>query len=258
MKVINLHGNFMKILGIIPTRYASSRFPGKALADVGGKPMLQRVYEQSQMSSFLSQLVVATDDERIFDTCIRLNIPVEMTADYHRSGTDRCAEVAKNHPEYEAIISIHCDEPFIMSNQIDILAKTLLQNSTADIVTLAKFIQTQEELCDSDVVKIVFGYNMEAIYMSRHPIPYYAFAEKEEWLLRHQYYKHIGLYGFKRETLLEVAALNVSYLETSENLEALRWIENDYNVKVALTDYDSLEINTPEDLAELLTRKQNI
>lgn len=248
----------MQILGIIPTRYASSRFPGKALADIGGKPMLQWVYEQSRMSSFLSHLLVATDDERIYETCQSLNIPVEMTSDYHRSGTDRCAEVTRKLPEYDAIINIHCDEPFIMSNQIDILAKTLLQNSNADIATLAKFIQSQEELDDPDVVKIVFGYNMEAIYMSRHPIPYFAFADKEEWLLRHQYYKHIGLYGFKRETLLEVASINESYLETSENVEALRWIENDYNVKVALTDYDSLEINTPEDLEELLIRRAHI
>ncbi len=248
----------MQILGIIPTRYASSRFPGKALADIGGKPMLQRVYEQSKLSSFLSHLLVATDDERIADTCIELGIPVEMTSDYHRSGTDRCAEVSRKYPEYEAIVSIHCDEPFIMSNQIDILAKTLIQNSNADIATLAKFIESQEELDDPEIVKIVFGNNQEAIYMSRHPIPYFVHANKEEWLLRHQYYKHIGLYGFKRDTLLEVAALNVSYLETSENVEALRWIENDYNVKVALTDYDSIEINTPQDLEDLMSNRTNL
>ena len=242
----------MRILGIIPTRYASSRFPGKALADIGGKPMIQWVCEQSKMSSFLTDIIVATDDERIFDTCVSLNLRVEMTSDYHRSGTDRCAEVIKRHPDYEAVIYIHCDEPFIMPNQIDILAKTLLQNDSAEIATLAKFIQSQEELDDPDVVKIVFGSNNEAIYMSRHPIPYFAFANKEEWLLRHQYYKHIGLYGFKRETLLEVSSINESYLETSENVEALRWIENDYNVKVSLTDNDSIEINTPEDLEELL------
>ncbi|MCO6461464.1 MAG: 3-deoxy-manno-octulosonate cytidylyltransferase [Saprospiraceae bacterium] len=248
----------MQILGIIPTRYASSRFPGKALADVGGKPMLQRVYEQTKLSSFLSHLIVATDDERIAEMCIKLDIPVEMTSDYHRSGTDRCAEVASKYPEYDAIISIHCDEPFIMSNQIDILAKTLLQNSNADIATLAKFIESREELDDPEVVKIVFGYNQEAIYMSRHPIPYFVHASKEEWLLRHQYYKHIGLYAFKKETLLEIAALNVSYLETAENVEALRWIENDYNVKVSLTDYDSIEINTPKDLEELLNNRSHL
>lgn len=244
----------MKILGIIPTRYESTRFPGKALVDIAGKPMIQRVYEQASMSEYLTDLVIATDDSRIADVCNVFGMKVELTADYHRSGTDRCAEIARNHTEFDAIINIHCDEPFLNPIQIDILAKTLLQNESAEIATLAKFITDQTELNDPDVVKIVFGNNMEAIYMSRHPIPYYFFADKEEWLLRHQYYKHIGLYGYKRETLIELSTINVSYLESSENVEALRWIENDYNVKVALTDNDSTEINTIEDLDKLLNK----
>ena len=242
----------MKTLGIIPARYESSRFLGKALADVDGIPLIQRVYNQVSMSEYIDDCIVATDNEEIFNVCSSLAIPVEMTQHFHKSGIDRIAEVAKRHEDYEAVIYIHCDEPFIMPAQVDLLVRGLMQDERTEITTLAKAIKEQHQLLDPDIVKIVFGMNHEAIYLSRLPIPYFSQAPEEEWLMRHQYYKHIGLYGFKRDTLLTLGNINESALEQAENIEALRWIENDFNIKVIVTDIDSIEINTPEDLEKIL------
>jgi 3-deoxy-manno-octulosonate cytidylyltransferase (CMP-KDO synthetase) len=242
----------MRFLGIIPAQYNSSRFPGKPLADIDGKPLIQRVFDQVNTSEFLDEVIVATDHDAIYAACQQLNIPVEMTESFHKSGLERIAEVAGRHPEFDAVIYIHCDEPFIMSVQIDLLAKGIMYSERTDISTLAKAIREDEDLLDPDIVKIVFGMDQEAIYLSRHPIPYYHKAPVEEWLLRQPYYKHIGLYGFRRDILLEVTGINESNLEKSEDITALRWIENEYHVRVQLTDLDSIEINTPDDLERLL------
>lgn len=241
----------MKILGIIPARFESTRFPGKPLADIDGMPLIQRVYNQVSMSDYLDEVIIATDHPLIMEKCLELDLPMEETQSYHKSGIERIAEVARRHSEYDAIVYIHCDEPFIMPVQIDLLAKGLMDGRT-EITTLAKVVRDYEELTDPEVVKIVFGMNHEAIYLSRQPIPYFVDATKEEWLMRHQYHKHIGLYGFRRETLLEVSQINESQLERAEHIDALRWIENDYNIKVVLTDLDSIEINTPEDILRII------
>lgn len=175
-----------------------------------------------------------------------------MTESFHKSGLERIAEVAERHPEFDGVVYIHCDEPFIMAVQIDLLVKGIMYSERTDISTLAKAIRDESELLNPDVVKIVFGMDQEAIYLSRHPIPYYQKAPVNEWLMRQPYYKHISLYGFRRDILLEVTRINESNLEKSEEIIPLRWIENEYHVRVQLTDLDSIEINTPQDLYDLL------
>lgn len=244
---------FMRLLGIIPARFGSMRFPGKPLVKIGDKAMVERVYEQASHSTFLNKVIVATDHQDIYDYCVSHGLNVEMTSIHHMSGTERCAEVAQRHDEYDIVLNIHCDEPFLITDQIDIICRVFIdQTDSVDIVTLAKNIKDDLTLMDPDEVKVVFGTNMEAIYFSRLPIPFFRAADQQEWLLRHPYYKHIDLTGFRREILVEVASLNESYLETAEEIEALRWIENDYRIKIALTDIDSLEINSPEDLQKLV------
>ena len=241
----------MKILGIIPARFGSTRFPGKPLVDIDGKTMIQRVYEQAKNCSALTDVIVATDDERIFNEVIRFGGKVVMTSTLHQSGTDRCAEVVNKLTEkYDVIINIQGDEPFIDPKQITQLCNCFLDEKT-QIATLTKSITDQADLFNENKVKVTFNTNYFAIYFSRNAIPFFRGETHENWLKKHNYFKHIGIYGYKIEILKEIALLKPSKLELAEGLEQLRWIENGYNIKIAETGLEAISIDTPEDVAKL-------
>ncbi len=241
----------MKILGIIPARYDSTRFPGKPLIDLAGKSMIQRVYEQSKKASSLADVVVATDDERIFNAVKAFKGNVIMTSPNHKSGTDRCAEVCKKMIGFDAIINIQGDEPLIDPKQINLLASCFNDIST-ELATLVKQIETHEELFNQNTPKVIINKNSEAIYFSRQVIPFIKNVTAEKFLDNHIFYKHIGIYGYRTTTLGIVSKLKLSNLEQSEQLEQLRWIENGYKIKVAITKNESLAIDVPEDVAKVL------
>lgn len=236
------------ILAVIPARWASSRFPGKPLAMIAGKSMIQRVFEQVSQSNSVEQVVVATDDVGIYDHVQSFGGQAVLTSPDHPSGTDRCAEVARMFPDATIILNVQGDEPFILPQQIDLLANTLINAPNASIATLVKRLSDTSMLFNPNVVKAVFSQNAGAIYFSRHPIPYIRGTEPDNWLERHAFYKHIGLYGFKRHTLLEIASLPPTPLEQAESLEQLRWLENGYHIAVGITDWETLGVDTPEDL----------
>jgi 3-deoxy-manno-octulosonate cytidylyltransferase (CMP-KDO synthetase) len=240
----------MKVLGIIPARYASSRFPGKPLVDIGGKSMIQRVYEQAKKCGNLNEVVVATDDDRIFSHVQAFGGLAVMTADTHQSGTDRCAEVALLHPEYEVIINIQGDEPFIDPEQISKLAACFTDKDT-QLATLIKRIKTEEELFNTNSPKVVVNKLSEAVYFSRSALPHIRGQEPENWLEFYTFFKHIGIYGYRADVLQQVTKLPVSSLEKAESLEQLRWIENGYRIKVAETELETYAVDIPEDLLRL-------
>lgn len=241
----------MQILGIIPARYSSTRFPGKPLVEIDGKPMIQRVYEQASKAKMLSKVVVATDDERIFN-CVKQFGEVVLTGSHHQSGTDRCAEVLSKigEAQIEVVINIQGDEPFIHPEQIDLLANCF-QDAETQIATLAKKLIRYEDLFNPNIPKVIINKNNEAIYFSRSVIPYCRGVEEKEWLKKHIYYKHIGIYAYRANVLKTITQLSQSSLELAESLEQLRWIENGYKIKVALTDYESVSIDTPGDLKKI-------
>jgi 3-deoxy-manno-octulosonate cytidylyltransferase (CMP-KDO synthetase) len=242
------------ILGVIPARYASSRFPGKPLVDIRGKSMIQRVYEQASQSTRLAAVVVATDDARIAEEVSRFGGRVEMTNSQHRSGTERLTEVAPRFPEATHLINIQGDEPLLHAESLDRLAELLTQPAT-ELATLAMAIQELSLLHNPNVVKVVLGEQGQALYFSRQAIPYCRdVAEPTTWLQHTVYYKHIGLYGYRRDVLLRYPQLTPSPLELAESLEQLRWLAHGYDMRVALTDQEAIAIDTPEDLARLLDR----
>ena len=243
----------MKISGIIPARYASTRFPGKPLIDIGGKSMIQRVYEQTCKSGLLTDVIVATDDQRIADHVAGFGGTVQMTSAHHQSGTDRCAEVALNYPETEVFINIQGDEPFIDPRQIDLLCHCFSE-SDVSLATLVKKIKTDVELHSQNIPKVVVSNKNEAIYFSRTPIPFLRDHQQEHWLAHQTYYKHVGIYGYRREALKLITQLPLSNLEQAEALEQLRWIENGWRIKVAVTDIESIAIDTPSDLHKALSQ----
>lgn len=241
----------MQILGIIPARYASTRFPGKPLVDIAGKSMIQRVYEQASKSKALSKVVVATDDERIFNHVKDFGGAVVMTSATHQSGTDRCAEViAQENSPWEIAINIQGDEPFIHPEQIDAVAGCFT-DPTVQIATLIKEITTTDELLNINSPKVIFNHRKQAIYFSRTPIPFNRNAAAGEWLKNHTYYKHIGIYAYRTAVLKELTKLPVSALEKAEALEQLRWIENGYVINVEITQFESTAVDIPEDLLKL-------
>ncbi len=240
----------MKILGIIPARYASTRFPGKPLVDIYGKTMIQRVYEQSIKTKGLAHVVVATDDERIAEEVANFGGQYVMTSNTHQSGTDRCAEVAEKMPEYDIIINIQGDEPYISPEQIELLGTCFSEEKT-QLATLIKEITTEEELFNVNIPKVVINAQQEALYFSRQTIPYLRNAEKENWLTAHQFYKHIGIYGYRRDVLLALTKLKPSTLEMAESLEQLRWLENGFTIKTKVTHLETIAIDTPEDLKKI-------
>jgi len=243
----------MKITGIIPARYASTRFPGKPLIDIGGKSMIRRVYEQALKSKLLSEVVIATDDQRIYDHISGFGGSVQMTSSIHQSGTDRCAEAALFYPDSDVFVNIQGDEPFIDPKQIDLLC-SCFSEQRVDLATLIKKISDMEELTSPNAPKVIINSKDEAIYFSRTPIPFLRDHKQDTWLQYQTYYKHVGIYGYRREALNAITRLPVSNLEKAEALEQLRWIENGYRIKVALTVIESIAIDTPSDLNKALSQ----
>jgi 3-deoxy-manno-octulosonate cytidylyltransferase (CMP-KDO synthetase) len=243
----------MKIAGIIPARYASSRFPGKPLALIHNKPMIQHVYEQASKADQLDDLIVATDDSRIEKVVKEFGGKVMMTEPTHSSGTERCAEIQKTLKltgnSFDVIINIQGDEPFIDPKQIDLVASCFNERNV-QIATLAKKIENEKELFDPNVVKIVTDINDKAIYFSRQTLPYIRGQKIEYWIQSSAHYKHIGIYGYQSAILEEIVALKKTPLEDAESLEQLRWIENGYSIKVKETTIESYGVDVPEDLSK--------
>ena len=234
----------MNYIGIIPARYASTRFPGKPLAMLGGKPVIQRVYEQVSG-------VMATDDERILKTVEGFGGKAVMTRADHKSGTDRCYEayVLQGKP-YDVVVNIQGDEPFIQPQQLEAV-KACFEDVTTQIATLVKPFTADEPFAVLENVnspKVVVNKNWNALYFSRSIIPYQRNTEKQDWLKGHTYYKHIGLYAYRTDVLKEITALPQSSLELAESLEQLRWLENGYKIKVGISEAETIGIDTPQDL----------
>jgi 3-deoxy-manno-octulosonate cytidylyltransferase (CMP-KDO synthetase) len=238
------------ITGIIPARYASTRFPGKPLALIGGKPMIRLVYEKASVA--LDSVYVATDDDRIFDTVKGFGGNAVMTSADHRSGTDRCAEAA-NMIEHETgiptgtIINIQGDEPFIRPEQITLLA-SCFDDDKVEIATLIRKVEKNEDLFNVNQPKVVIGLSGDAIYFSRSVIPYFRGEKPENWTSKHTYYKHLGIYGYRKDTLLKLTSLRPGLLEIAESLEQNRWLESGFRIRTAVTKWESIGIDTPEDL----------
>lgn len=239
----------MKYIAIIPARYASTRFPAKPLAVLGGKPVIRRVYEQ--VAGVLDDAVVATDDERIYEAVLSFGGKAEMTSPDHRSGTDRCWEAyLKQGKPYDVVVNVQGDEPFIRASQLEAV-KRCFDDPATDIATLVKPFTAAdglEALENPNSPKVVLDAQSRAIYFSRSVIPYLRGVDRAQWLARHTFYKHIGLYAFRTEVLRAVTALPQSPLEMAESLEQLRWLENGYRIGVGITDIETIGIDTPEDL----------
>lgn len=243
----------MRVVGIIPARYASKRFPGKPLVDIAGKTMIQRVYEQSKKS--IDAVFVATDDKRIQKAVLDFGGEVIMTSKKHTSGTDRIAEaidlINENNPEpYDVIVNIQGDEPFIYPEQIDSVIKCFKKKRT-QIATLAKHILNSEDIFNENKPKLTLNSKKEAINFSRSPIPFFRGKKRNEWVTAHKYYKHIGLYAYRLDVLKEITQLKPSSLELAESLEQLRWLENGYKIVVEETEFESIGIDTPKDLKRI-------
>jgi len=246
----------MKILGIVPARYNSTRFPGKPLADINGKSMIQRVYEQCTLSKKLTKVLIATDDDRIANHVREFGGQPTMTSPQHQSGTDRCNEIISNLPgeKWDTVINIQGDEPYIHPDQIDLLC-SVFEDKDAQIATLVKKITSPDELFNHNNVKVILNKRSEAIYFSRSPIPYNRNFPEQEWLKYSTYYKHIGIYGYRSNILNEIAALPKTNLEITESLEQLRWIENGYSIRAEITSIESIAIDTPEDILKVKTEQ---
>lgn len=243
----------MKFIGIIPARYASTRFPGKPLADMKGKYMIQRVYEQA--CKVLDRVCVATDDERIFNAVQSFGGQVVMTSTEHRSGTDRCFEAYTNLGGREdVVINIQGDEPFIKPEQIESLIACFdsPQTQIATLVRPFEEAEGYEALANPNSPKVVMNEHREALYFSRSIIPYLRGVEPTEWPARHTYYKHIGMYGYRADVLARITRLPQSSLEMAESLEQLRWLQNGYTVKVGITTQETIGIDTPADLGKAI------
>ena len=239
----------MKFIAIIPARYASTRFPGKPLADMGGKPMIQRVYEQVKRA--VHDVWVATDDSRIFETVKAFGGKAVMTSTDHRSGTDRIQEAySKIGEDFDVVINVQGDEPFIQPEQIESL-KECFNSKDVELATLVKPFKKEDGfdvLFNPNSPKVVINKENEAIYFSRSIVPYIRDAHHTEWLDKHIFYKHIGMYAYRVDVLKEITQLPQSSLEKAESLEQLRWIENGYRIRVGYTDVETIGIDTPEDM----------
>jgi 3-deoxy-manno-octulosonate cytidylyltransferase (CMP-KDO synthetase) len=239
-----------RIIGIIPARYASTRFPAKPLADIAGKSMIQRVYEQVKKSNNINHVIVATDHLEIYNHVKGFGGDVCMTGEHHISGTDRCYEaLTTQQSNFDYVINIQGDEPFIQPEQIDLLASIL--NGKTEIATLIKAIDQPEQLINSNVVKVVINKNHQALYFSRATIPHLRNIIEEHWMKEHTFYKHIGMYAYRCDILKELTQLTVSSLEKAESLEQLRWLENGYNIATAETKTETIGIDTPDDLLKI-------
>ena len=249
----------MKFLAIIPARYASTRFPAKPLALLGGKPMIQYVYER--VSCVLDDVVVATDNQRIYDAVVRFGGRAVMTSPDHRTGTDRCLEAYQNFGvEADVVINVQGDEPFIAEEQILALMQCF-ENPQTDIATLIKpfpTTTTYETLSNPNTPKVIVNPQGQALYFSRSVIPYLRGIEQTHWASHHTYYKHIGIYAYRIEALRKVTQLQQTSLELAESLEQLRWLENGLTIQTAITNIETIGIDTPEDLQKAEKYLQNI
>lgn len=247
----------MKFVAIIPSRYASSRFPGKPLVDMNGKPMIQRVYEQVRKS--VADVYVATDDERISNAVKSFNGNVVMTSTSHRSGTDRCNEAYnKIGKSFDVVLNIQGDEPFVLPEQIDSL-KNCFTDSSVEIATLIKPFKPKdglEALKNPLSPKVVLSKESFALYFSRSIVPYLRDVDPKEWLNQHVFYKHIGIYGYRTDVLNKITQLPAGVLEKAESLEQLRWIENGFKIKTSITEHETIGIDTPQDLKNALKYMQ--
>ena len=239
----------MKIVGIIPARYGSSRFPGKPLIDLKGKSMIQRVYENAKQSIYLSQVIVATDDQRIYDHVKSFGGEVMMTSEVHPSGTDRCGEIAKK-IYADVVVNIQGDEPLLNAAQIDAMLPAF-EDPSVQIATVASPQITLEDINNPNRVKVVVDLNGNAMYFSRSPIPN-TFHANEEGKNNYPFLKHIGLYAFRKPSLTHLVTLPRTLLEQTESLEQLRWMYYGYQVRVVKTPIETPNIDTPEDVQKVL------
>ncbi len=245
----------LNFITIIPSRYGSTRFPGKPLADIGGKSMIQRVYEQAKKA--MEDVWVATDDERIAAAVKAFGGNVVMTSADHQSGTDRCAEAVKKIADltgkkYDVVVNVQGDEPFMQPDQIELVMNCFLEDPASEIATLIQPILNNEDIFRPDMVKVVLDHQNNAIYFSRSPIPYRVGIDQSKWNENFTFYGHIGLYAYRADVLEKLSALPKSCLEKSESLEQLRWLENGLKIKTGITHYDSFGIDTPEDLRKVI------
>ena len=243
-------GKKRRFLGIIPARYASTRFPGKPLVEIAGKIMIRRVYERA--SEVLEEVWVATDDGRIEEAVRAFGGRVVMTSEACPSGTDRCREAAEKieaatERSYDVVVNIQGDEPFLHPEMLEKLL-SCFEDETAEIATLANPVVHQEDIFNFGEAKVVFDRNGYALYFSRSPVPYVMEAEEADWLKRHRFYKHVGVYAYRTDVLKKITELPVSSLEAAERLEQNRWLENGYKIRVEITDHESVPVDTPEDL----------
>ena len=240
----------MRLLGVIPARYASTRFPGKPLVMLAGKTMVERTYRQVSQANFLDEVVVATDDLRIYEHVVSFGGKAIITSETCRSGTDRAAEALSMIGGFDGVVNIQGDEPFIHPSQIDLVAGQL-RSHRFEIATLAKEIDSENDIFNPNVVKVVFDIHGKALYFSRSPIPYLRGWAQENWSKETIFHKHIGLYAYRADILMQLTALSPSRLEIAESLEQLRWLENGYSIGVTETDLETIGIDTPEDLAKI-------
>lgn len=245
----------LNTLGVIPARYASSRFPGKPLVMIEGKSMIMRVYEQTLKTTVLNRVIVSTDDERIFNHVKDCGGEVMMTSESHVSGTSRIGEVVENLSflgkcPYDVIVNIQGDEPFIEPSQID-LAVSLFSNPEVMIGTLIRKIENSEDLTNPNVVKVVVDRGGKALYFSRSPIPFFRGTPQDDWINQHDYFRHIGLYAYRSSVLKKILTLPLAPPEVAESLEQLRWLYHGYSIHTAVTDIETIGIDVPEDLLKL-------
>ncbi len=247
----------MKKLAVIPARYASSRFEGKPLADICGKPMILHVYQAVQNSNLFDEVVVATDDDRIFSTVVNGGAKALMTSSELNNGTERVEQTLRileeQNPKtyYDIVVNIQGDEPLIKQEMLKELLSGF-ENNDVDIATLKKVIENREEVLDSNVVKVVTAKDNKALYFSRCPIPFNRDESVESLIEKRMYYKHIGIYGYRNEVLKKIVALSQTDLERTEKLEQLRWLENGYNIVAMTTEHDTGGVDTKEDLQKVI------
>lgn len=242
----------MKTVAIIPSRFASSRFPGKPLALINEKPMVQHVYERCL--GYFDDVVVATDDQRIFNTVNSFGGQVLLTDTNHESGTDRCAEAARllaKKKQFDIVVNVQGDEPFVNVEQFKSLI-ACFNNSETQIATLLSPIKSENILFDINKVKAVVGVNGRALYFSRQAIPFMRDNPTSEWLLQHRYYLHLGVYAYRANVLQQITKLKPGILEQCEKLEQLRWLENGYAIQTAFSEHINLGVDTPSDLEDLI------
>jgi len=241
----------MKVLGIIPSRYGSSRFPGKPLIDLKGKSMIQRVYEQAKKCSSFSSVVVATDDKRIFDHVKAFGGEVMMTSNAHQSGTERCGEVIEQWNDYDIVVNIQGDEPLIKPEQLaDLIA--VFEDESVEIATIVKAMHNETDIRNPNRIKVVLDREKNGIYFSRSPIPHIANTPHEDWLSKTTFWKHIGIYAWRTLVLKKILALQKSELEQLESLEQLRWLYHGYKIRTVETTIETPNIDAPEDVEAVL------